>query len=795
MPISPQIKLIQRIGFVCFMLLTLIAAPALAQTPPSSPDILNTSLPTDIWALILTPGTDPNAVATQFGYEYLGQIADIPNTYLFRIPSTDTSAQSANAVTNTLRGSPQIVRVVQQIARQQFPRTPSDPLFPNQWHLNNTIPGFTGQDANVVPAWNAGFTGASVQIAVVDDGLQRTHPDLATNYLATTSYDYNGNSYFGYDPDPDPAPGPYDAHGTSAAGVAAARDNTTCGVGAAYRANLSGIRLISAPVTDAEEANALSYKNGASGNTALTNDIYSNSWGPYDDAKRVEGPGELTLNAFFINTNQGRGGRGSIYAWAAGNGREYGDNINADGYANSRFVIAVGASGRDGNVSYYSESGAPMLVNAPSNDDSIGITTTDILGGGGYDAGNCTSEFGGTSSAAPLVAGIVALMLEANPDLTWRDVQYILAQTAEKNDPTDPGWANNAAGYHVNHDYGFGRIDAAAAVTASQNWDNVGPEMALIQPTRTPNLTVPNNNATGVSDSVTVSGANYPVEHVELVFTATGPYRGDFGVILTSPSGTQSQLMTPRFNDTFSGGWGEWRFSSVRNWGENSNGTWTVKVYDGFSRSAGNSTFGNWQLIIYTQSPPPTPTLSSPANGQTFSTPTYFHNTTLSWASTAPYNNAGYELRIHPTDPNLAAPIIVHSTSYTLPLPLGGYVWNVKALGRPEVGNSAFSTNGQFSVVTTADASPVRNFFTTGTPTLTWGSITTANTYHLQIATSNTFATVTIIREYETPDAGTLEWQVTPALDDGTYYFRVAARTAQGLRPYSSIDSFIVDVP
>ncbi|MBC7240323.1 MAG: S8 family serine peptidase, partial [Chloroflexi bacterium] len=176
----------------------------------------------------------------------------------------------------------------------------------------------------------------------------------------------------------------------------------------------------------------------------------------------------------------GRNGLGTIYVWAAGNGGAGGDNSNYDGYANSRFTLAVGSLDANGRQAWYSEPGANLFVSAYAD----GITTTDITGDNGYNVtGNAdgdplvntdyTSIFAGTSAAAPVVSGVIALMLQANPNLSYRDIEYILAQTARQVDPTDPDWTVNAAGYHINHKYGFGAIDAAAAVQAAKNWKPV----------------------------------------------------------------------------------------------------------------------------------------------------------------------------------------------------------------------------------------------------------------------------------------------------------------------------------
>lgn len=182
----------------------------------------------------------------------------------------------------------------------------SDPLYASQWHLHGNA-----NSLNVESAWGAPqhITGAGVVVAIVDDGIQVAHPDLAVN--REYSRDFNSNR------GTDCSPYTTDGHGTSAAGVCCAlRNNGQCGSGVAPDATLVGIRLIAEPTTDLEESIALSHRH----KDAI--DIYSNSWGPADDASGLQGPGRLTQMIFQQNVQDGRGGKGSIYVWAGGNGRE-----------------------------------------------------------------------------------------------------------------------------------------------------------------------------------------------------------------------------------------------------------------------------------------------------------------------------------------------------------------------------------------------------------------------------------------------------------------------------------------
>ncbi|MBU26328.1 MAG: hypothetical protein CMD99_09925 [Gammaproteobacteria bacterium] len=456
--------------------------------------------------------------------------------------------------------------------------TPNDPLFAwnsanagYQWHFNNTGQNgsIIGHDVNITSVWD-NYLGSGITIGIVDDGLELTHPDLLNN--VNTAIDRNWNS--GSEENSSPVSA-LDTHGTACAGVASALGNNSIGVtGAAPEANLVGLRLIADSFTPVDTAEALAWRNDAI-------DIKSNSWGNFDSGLfHLLDP--LVADALEEGTRNGRNGLGVIYVWAGGNGREDGDYSNYEGYNNAPETISVGAINYKRSQSYYSESGANILVCAPS-DSRIGepsITTTTTVGDGSY-----TNEFGGTSSATPLVAGIVALMLEANPQLGWRDVQEILIRSAERiNINTDPGWSTNGAGFSFHHGYGAGMVDASAAVALSEGWPNLDTQQTVTVTSENLELAIPDNNTDGVTRSLTVNRSDLRVEHSILTVDIDHQYCGDLVITLTSPSGTVSRFSEVHDDDTDDI---KFSFLSVHHWGESADGEWIVKVSDESSGDAG----------------------------------------------------------------------------------------------------------------------------------------------------------------------------------------------------------------
>lgn len=251
-------------------------------------------------------------------------------------------------------------------------------------------------------------------------------------------------------------------HGTRCAGeVAATANNSICAVGIAYGARVGGVRMLDGDVTDAVEARSLSLN-------PQHIDIYSASWGPDDDGKTVDGPGELATRAFIEGVTKGRGGKGSIFIWASGNGGREMDNCNCDGYTNSIWTLSISSTTENGHIPWYSEKCSSTLATTYSsgNQTEKQVVTTDLHH-------SCTISHTGTSASAPLAAGIVALVLESNPNLTWRDMQHIVVRTAKPANLQDASWSKNGIGRRISHSFGYGLMDASAMVKVARTWETV----------------------------------------------------------------------------------------------------------------------------------------------------------------------------------------------------------------------------------------------------------------------------------------------------------------------------------
>ncbi len=471
---------------------------------------------------------------------------------------------------------------------------PTDAYFSIQWHLRNTgqSGGTAGVDLNVVNIWDE-YKGAGITVGIIDDGIDYNHSDLAPNYNSSLDWDTVNN-----DADPYYNNAIGDKHGTAVAGVIAADDNGTGAVGVAPDATIAMFRIgfgQYGTVQQVEEAFARS----------VNVDVSNNSWGyttPFSD--NFNHSWTNTMQANLVNAvDNGRDGLGTVFVFAAGNDRAEGDDVNYHNLQNSPYTIAVGATDRFGNYSTFSTPGAAVLVSAPGTS----VITTDHTGTNGY----VTSDFvsiNGTSFAAPAVSGVVALMLDANEDLGYRDVQEILAYSSRNTDTDYSDWQYNGAttwnggGLHFSHQYGYGHVDAFAAVRLAEHWQNQSTYDNIVTATGSNNTSVSIPDGSSYASSTISIASDILVEQVQVSLNITHYNRGDLTVVLISPDGTESTLidnpgLTPEGGGTRdSGDHIVFTTNTVANWGEGSAGTWTLRVYDSFGGSSG--TLNSWSLNI-----------------------------------------------------------------------------------------------------------------------------------------------------------------------------------------------------
>jgi subtilisin-like proprotein convertase family protein len=397
-----------------------------------------------------------------------------------------TTGRQAIDRANLLRDS-QFVEWVEPNFYQNWQRflVPNDPRFGNQWHLNNTAQsgGLADADVDMPEAWdiNAGGSPQTV-IAVIDDGVQSTHPDLDvwTNpgETAGNGIDDDGNGWiddihgwnfvFGTNQS---EPQGTDAHGTSVAGVAAARGNNNLGVaGAAYRSQVISIKMFDGNNTasTANIAAALRYAAGITANglgTWNAGDLVNNSWGGGGSSAAIN-------NALIDGTTIGRNGIGATYLFASGNSGAASVSQPAAQSANIPGVIAVGATTNQGVRSNYSQYGTPLDLVAPSNGGTLAIDTTDRTGADGYASGDYTGTggtgFGGTSSATPLSSGIAALAL-AQADVVGVTIRPAEMRSLMRNNTDLIGGVTYDINTGKHIQYGFGRINAQALLSGIGN--------------------------------------------------------------------------------------------------------------------------------------------------------------------------------------------------------------------------------------------------------------------------------------------------------------------------------------
>lgn len=559
-------------------------------------------------------------------------------------------------------GLPEVIYALQSAAGR---KPQDDPLTPFQWHLRNAgqttfspCGGTPQEDMHMTQTAFDGITGDGVVVAVVDSGLEIAHEDLAANVVPGGSYNFTNQTT---DPTPTGAGGD---HGTSVAGIiAAVAGNGVGGRGVAPEAGLKGFNAI--------ETNApADFIAALGGNPDLSGDVdvFNMSFG--EDGTRYF-PMSQTVQDLFEASAALRSGRGAVYVKSSGNGFEdftleddspyacsqdtaYPPAIRAldvtchnavgDEMSARPEIVVVGAYNAAGKKATYSTAGSALWVAAPGGEygsDAPAILTTDVSGcdrgyskdaalftegspANDFETGDpdtdgrfnpqCryTSAFNGTSSAAPNASGAVALMLDANPALTRRDVKDILARTARPIDPDIPlltvpingvdlvvrlPWITNTAGFRFHNWYGFGAVDVDAAVAMAASWPSPSP-LGTPQERQYGGLldtpaSIPDADAAGLQTAIAVS-EDVVVETLSLAVAIDHPNTGELAVMLTSPGGTTSILLNLRSNIKTGlyalddeGAVSPAALPSNAFYGESSQGTWQVRVVDGVSGNTG----------------------------------------------------------------------------------------------------------------------------------------------------------------------------------------------------------------
>jgi subtilisin family serine protease len=505
-------------------------------------------------------------IATEAGLRQVKPVAGIPNTFVFE--TTSNTTENPVKVTNRLIQKPEVLTAEPNIiVPTQSHYRPKDPLYPKQWHLNHSGGNDLASGSHVFAekAWDITRGVRSTIVAIMDDSVALNHPDFQGVGKIVAPRNFKDNNFLPLPKDPD------DNHGTSCAGVAVAEENAIGVVGVAPGCALMPLRTTGMLDDDLiEELFNWAVEKGAS--------VISCSWGP----AAVYFPLSLRQRAALSRAaSEGRNGKGCVIVFAAGNAnRPTNGTVNEQGWPNNSIsgptawlggftvhpdVITVSASTSLGKKAAYSNWGGEVSVCAPSNNappgiglqdgyiftppqvnvplPGLGIFTTDRPDVPGYDPTSYTADFGGTSSATPLVAGVAALVLSANPDLTALEVRQILQQTADKITDTnpDPQFGFRKGTYEAGGRcdwFGYGKVNAFKAVQAAVQQQ----KMAIVAPTQrvqqqnNTGTAIPDNDTGGVISAIQI-GDDGTLRDIQVTVAIAHTYLGDVEISLTSPQG------------------------------------------------------------------------------------------------------------------------------------------------------------------------------------------------------------------------------------------------------------------
>lgn len=613
-----------------------------------------------------------------------------------------SSDSASNNATSTSSNTVSTVKDASGASIEPLPSNFSinDPLFEHQWSLLNLgqsaltksgLAGAINQDAQLFETSSTtaqdfamGVYGRGAIIGVLDDGVDISHADLQDNMLASGSYDFKTRSAT---PSTDSITG---LHGTSVAGLAAARGGNGIGIwGMAPLAKLQGFNLLSTGEFDVERA-SLGSEEARQIYPGLRSDltqIFNKSYGENPDIVPEPGSNSALLVSEVIDimraqTETARQGKGAIYVKAGGNEYRGGTvfssswcreaiaagitcyNVNQETENNTPFQMVIGAFNAQGRRASYSNTGASLWLTAPggelgeqqpalvSTDQSgcgLGLSrsigfiepnTAFNLGDTGSGNPNCDyySAFNGSSAAAPLVSGAAALLLEAYPQASWRDIKHLLAMTARQLQPDLPsitrnvngqivvleqGWVTNAAGIPFSNAYGFGGLSVVNAVKMAKEWQQTQrtlPPLKTIQSLKQPltqNNQIPNFDAAGLQATIDIADA-LVAETAVVTVSIKGLYEktlsgndnhkidaSDYLIELISPAGTKSIVLTPLNAYRSSYDMIELSLATHAFYGESTAGRWTLKVIDVDQNTqnriqhVGEGKLTEWSLRLY----------------------------------------------------------------------------------------------------------------------------------------------------------------------------------------------------
>lgn len=506
-----------------------------------------------------------NAIAS-LGLQRQFPVEGVPHTFVYNLGPQ--ASENPLKIANRAISHPQILTAEANIIihRESFYR-PQDELYPQQWYLNHQGGSqlATNSHIDIERAWNLTRGERSVVVAIADDAIDINHPDFQGKGKIVAPKDFRDEDFI-------PLPQrDSESHGTACAGVAVAEENGKGIVGVAPGCALMPLRT-TGYLDDRSLENLCNWviDNGAS--------VVSCSWG----AATINFPLSLRQRAAIARAaTQGRDGKGCVIVFAAGNAnrpvngtifeRKWPNKILEgptkwlSGFAAHPDAIAVSACTSLALKSAYSNWGAEISVSAPSNNappgiwfkrtgyistappivadlPGRGIFTTDRLNRLGYDSGDFTRNFGGTSSACPVVAGVAALILSANPSLSAREVKRILQQSADKivDRNKDPQLGMQLGTYDRNgHSqwFGYGCVNGFKAVQLAQQ-QRQKPQISTQSATQenTTVVAIPDNDGRGATSPIEVREGG-SIGEIKVTVAIDHEFLGDLEIYLRSPSG------------------------------------------------------------------------------------------------------------------------------------------------------------------------------------------------------------------------------------------------------------------